>query len=78
LGFDEFRRICFYHHPLLMASGDEKMSKSAGATSVRHLRGRGFKAAEIYSMILRWFGSDADAWNWEELAEATGWLAEPR
>ena len=43
LGFDEFRRIRIYHHRLLMTSGDEKMSKSAGATSVRYLRRQGVK-----------------------------------
>jgi glutamyl-tRNA synthetase len=74
LGLDEFRRIRFDHHPLLMASGEEKMSKSAGATSVRYLRRQGLKPAEIYSMILRQLGSDAGAGSWEELAEATGYL----
>ena len=74
LGFDEFRRIRFFHHPLLMASGEEKMSKSAGATSVRYLRGQGHTPAEIYSMILRRLGSDAGAGSWEELAEASGYL----
>ncbi len=74
LGFDAFRRIHFFHHPLLMASKEEKMSKSAGADSVRHLRLQGLKPAEIYSMILRRIGSDATVGSWEELAEATGYL----
>jgi glutamyl-tRNA synthetase len=78
LGFDEFQRIRFDHHPLLMASGDEKMSKSAGATSVGYLRRQGLKPADLYAMILRQLGSDGDAGSWEELAEATGWLAAPR
>lgn len=69
LGFDEFRRIRFYHHLLLMESGGEKMSKSAGATSVRYLRRQGLKRAEIYSMILQRLGSDGAAGSWEELAE---------
>jgi glutamyl-tRNA synthetase len=74
LGFDEFRRIRFCHHPLLMVSGDEKMSKSAGATSVRYLRRQGLKPADLYSMILQRLGSAADAGSWEELAEASGWI----
>jgi glutamyl/glutaminyl-tRNA synthetase len=69
LGFEEFRRIRFYHHLLLMESGDEKLSKSAGAASVRYLRRQGFKRAEIYSMILQRLGSDATAGSWEELAQ---------
>jgi glutamyl/glutaminyl-tRNA synthetase len=74
LGFDAFRRIRFFHHPLLMASKAEKMSKSAGADSVRHLRRQGLKPAEIYTMILQKLGSDATAGSWEELADATGYL----
>jgi glutamyl/glutaminyl-tRNA synthetase len=74
LGFDEFQRIRFYHHPLLTASGNEKMSKSAGATSVRYLRRQGIKPAEIYSMILQRLGSDATAGSWEELVDASGYL----
>jgi glutamyl-tRNA synthetase len=74
LGFDEFRRIRFYHHLLLMESSDEKMSKSAGATSVRYLRRQGFKRAEIYSIILQRLGSNATAGSWEEFAEASGLL----
>ena len=73
LGFDAFRRIRFYHHPLLKALNDEKMSKSAGATSVQHLRRQGFKPAELYSMILQLLGSDATAGSLEELAEAAGY-----
>ena len=71
LGLDEFRRIRFCHHPLLMVSSDEKMSKSAGATSVRYLRLQGLKPADLYSMILQRLGSDADAGSWEELAAAS-------
>lgn len=74
LGFDEFRGIYFYHHRLLMTANGEKLSKSAGATSVRHLRRQGFKPAEIYSLILQRLGSGATAGSWEELAEATGYL----
>jgi glutamyl/glutaminyl-tRNA synthetase len=74
LGFDEFGRVRIYHHPLLMESGDEKLSKSAGATSVRYLRRQGLKPAEIYSMIFQRLGSDVAVGSWEELAEATGYL----
>jgi len=52
LGLDAFRSIHFCHHRLLMTSKDEKMSKSAGATSIRYLRRQGVKPGEIYTMIL--------------------------
>jgi glutamyl/glutaminyl-tRNA synthetase len=73
LGLDAFRSIHFCHHRLLMTSKDEKMSKSAGATSIRYLRRRGVKPEEIYSMILRRLGSDERASTWEELAEVVGY-----
>jgi glutamyl/glutaminyl-tRNA synthetase len=74
LGQDEFRGIRFYHHPLLMGSNGTKLSKSAGATSVRYLRRQGYKPDEIFSMILRRLGSDAIAGNWGDLAEVCGLL----
>lgn len=67
LGRDEFRAIHFYHHLLVMDSGSEKLSKSAGATSVRWLRGQGVQAADIYTMIVRMLGMDFQAGSWEEL-----------
>jgi glutamyl/glutaminyl-tRNA synthetase len=73
LGLDAFSSIHFCHHRLLMASKDEKMSKSAGAASIRYLRRQGVKPAEIYSMILRQLGSDERASTWEELAEVIGY-----
>ena len=54
LGADAFRAIHFYHHPLLTADG-EKLSKSAGATSIRYLRQQGMKREEIYALIGRSF-----------------------
>ena len=74
MGLDALRAVRFYHHQLLMDAGEQKLSKSAGATSVRYLRRKGAKPAEIYSMILQRLGSDANAGSWEELAEATGYL----
>jgi len=69
LGRDEFGAIHFYHHLLVMDSGSEKLSKSAGATSVLWLRGQGVQPADIYTMIVRMLGMDFQAGNWEELAE---------
>jgi glutamyl-tRNA synthetase len=46
-----FRDVRFYHHPLLTAGGGEKLSKSAGSTSIQYLRRQGLRAAEIYALI---------------------------
>jgi len=45
-----------------------KLSKSAGATSVRYLRGQGVRPAELYPMIVRMLGMDFQAGSWKELA----------
>jgi glutamyl-tRNA synthetase len=68
LGREEFGSIVFFHHPLLMAAGGDKLSKSAGATSVHYLRRQGLQPPDIYPMIVRMLGMDFPAWNWEELA----------
>jgi glutamyl-tRNA synthetase len=73
LGRDAFRDIRFYHHRLLMSSKDKKLSKTAGATSIRYLRQQGVKPGEIYMMILRRMGLDERASTWEELAEVIGY-----
>jgi len=48
----DFRAAHFFHHSLLTASG-EKLSKSAGATSIRYLRQQGLGPADIYTLIGR-------------------------
>jgi glutamyl-tRNA synthetase len=60
-----FREALFFHHPLLMDSG-EKLSKSAGATSIQYLRGQGVSSAEVYERIGRQLGLAAVT-NWEKL-----------
>jgi glutamyl-tRNA synthetase/glutamyl-Q tRNA(Asp) synthetase len=37
----------FLHHPLIMKSADQKLSKSDGDTGVRDLRARGWSAADV-------------------------------
>jgi glutamyl-tRNA synthetase len=51
LGKNEFKDIAFYHHPLLMEAPDKKLSKSAGATSIKYLRESGKSPADIYQLI---------------------------
>jgi glutamyl-tRNA synthetase len=64
----EFGAIKFYHHPLLMAEGERKLSKSAGDTSVQFLRKQGLTKRDVYTMIARMIGRKDDPGSWEELA----------
>jgi glutamyl/glutaminyl-tRNA synthetase len=68
IGADAFRDITFYHHPLLMASGNEKLSKSAGATSVHYLRSEGKKPADVFTAAAQMMGFGVRVKDWEELA----------
>ncbi|MES2704520.1 MAG: glutamate--tRNA ligase family protein [Bacteroidota bacterium] len=65
----EFDMITFHHHPLMLDGEGKKMSKSAGSTSVHHLRAAGYSAEGIYTLIAQWLGHSGRASNWSELAE---------
>lgn len=54
LGEDRFASIRFYHHPLLKNDQDEKLSKSAGALSLKAMRESGTSAAEIRERFHQW------------------------
>lgn len=69
LRFDPFLNATFYHHPLLMASANQKLSKSAGDTSVKYLRESGKTASEIYGMIAALCGMNEVVNNWQQLAD---------
>lgn len=53
-----FQNITFLHHPLIMESDDKKLSKSAGATSIKFLRERGKTVTEVYGEIGRMMGDN--------------------
>ncbi len=67
---DDFDNIGFYHHPLIKDASGEKLSKSAGATSIHYLRESGKSPEGIYSIIAEAFGIDKGVSNWQELGEA--------
>ena len=64
----EFGGIRFVHHPLVTAAGGEKLSKSAGSTSIKYLRRQGASPADVFSLIARSLGSAEPVRDWEQLA----------
>ncbi|RXK85740.1 glutamate--tRNA ligase family protein [Filimonas effusa] len=72
-----FTKVNFHHHGLLMRAGEEKLSKSAGATSIQYLRKQGNSAAEVCKMIARAAGIPGEPGTWQSLAEAF-WMEEQR
>ena len=67
-GMGAFRDAGFLHHSLLKSGEGEKLSKSAGATSIQYLRKQGMSPVQIYSHIARLLGRDIPVCNWAELA----------
>jgi len=72
LRVEPFLKAFFYHHQLLMSTSDQKLSKSAGDTSIKHLRESGKTPAEIYGMIANLLGKNDGAGNWQDLANLLG------
>lgn len=53
---NNFIQAGFFHHPLIRKYDGQKLSKSAGDTSVQFLRKSGKKKEDIYEMIGKWMG----------------------
>lgn len=64
LDLKSFASIGFMHHPLVR-SGGEKLSKSSGSTSIKHLRESGMSPREFY----KWLGSCFGLENLEGLSD---------
>jgi len=69
LGETGFGNITFYHHSLLMTAEGQKLSKSAGDTSVKFLRGQGKTPADIYTIIADLTGKEQRINNWLQLSQ---------
>jgi glutamyl/glutaminyl-tRNA synthetase len=64
-----FSDATFHHHKLLSVDG-EKLSKSAGATSIQYLRGQHKSPADIYVLIAEMLGVEEPVPDFETLSKA--------
>lgn len=62
-----FPNACFHHHELLTNKSGEKLSKSAGSTSIQFLRQNGMQASSIFEMISSMLNLKFKATNWQNL-----------
>jgi len=67
---DDFARIAFYHHALITDASGNKLSKSAGATSVKYWRDNGKTAKGVYGLIGEILGIEEVVEDWEQLSAA--------
>ena len=69
LGMGHFNNIAFLHHPLLIEPSGQKMSKSAGAASVKYLRESGKSKSDIWRLIGRLMGFKENIEGWQQLSQ---------
>ncbi len=67
---NNFDQTLFLHHPLVFDAQGQKLSKSAGANSVYHLRQSGWSKAEVYQSLAAMCGIPGTVHNWQSLAVA--------
>lgn len=70
LGYSSVVNSSMLHHQLLMESPEQKLSKSAGSTSLQYLRQQGKTPAEIFGLISTLAGCKTSVLHWENLADA--------
>ncbi|MVN91090.1 glutamate--tRNA ligase family protein [Mucilaginibacter aquatilis] len=73
LDFNSFERCVFYHHPLIEQANGIKLSKSAGATSIKYLRENGYKKNDVLNQMAEHLELNGSYSSWQQLGE--GWLA---
>jgi glutamyl-tRNA synthetase len=66
LGKEEFAKTTFYHHPLLKGPDQSKLSKSAGAYSIRQLRQYGKTLADLFQLLGQSLGLNHELRSFED------------
>ncbi|MCD8742506.1 glutamate--tRNA ligase family protein [Mucilaginibacter roseus] len=64
-----FSNVTFYHHSLLLGSDGTKLSKSAGATSIKYMREQGYSTEEVLNAIAKQAGISESVSNGRQLYE---------
>mgnify|MGYP000052658867 FL=1 len=66
LGKEEFAKTTFYHHALLKGPDQSKLSKSAGAYSIRQLRQDGKTLADLFQLLGQSLGLNHELRSFED------------
>lgn len=54
VGATSFRQTVFYHHPILQDTAGDKLSKSAGSSSIRSIQEQGVSLEQLYQEFRQW------------------------
>lgn len=69
LGKEEFAKTTFYHHPLLKGPDQSKLSKSAGAFSIRQLRQEGKSLGDVFQLLGKSLGHQEEIHSFQEFSK---------
>lgn len=69
LGKEEFAKTTFYHHPLLKGPDQSKLSKSAGAFSIRQLRQEGKRLGDVFQLLGKSLGLQEEIHSFQEFSK---------
>lgn len=69
LGKQEFAKTTFYHHPLLKGPDQSKLSKSAGAFSIRQLRQEGKGLGDVFQLLGKSLGIQEEIHSFQEFSK---------
>jgi glutamyl-tRNA synthetase len=61
LGLEAFQNVLFLHHPLLVGAGGAKLSKSAGADSLKAMREGGASPSTVWKRVAAMLSIDTSA-----------------
>ncbi len=61
LSVDNFVKIKFLHHPLLLDGAGEKLSKSAGSSALKTMRAEGLGPENVFQVIGKWLGLEGES-----------------
>lgn len=70
LSFEKFPKATFLHHPLIKGPKREKLSKTAGATSIQSMRKEGKKLEDLIEVLGRSINLPEPIRNFEEFQSA--------
>jgi len=68
LGYEDFQKATFFHHPLLTDAAGEKLSKSAGSTALASWRAAGESPSAVWRQAAQWLGIEYQGETPGELA----------
>ena len=69
LGKQEFAKTTFNHHPLLKGPDQSKLSKSAGAFSIRQLRQEGKSLGDVFRLLGKSLGLHEEIHSFQEFSK---------